>query len=325
MLNAALLPFQSGPASYTHAQFPMVWERNFDKKLTEVGRFCKKFINFRRELKIELGVLFDVALAAIELSRRFGNGFHFSNEEFLQHMGHTVSLRKLVRDKGALSKLGLFHCRGGVKNRTHYYLHEVWFDSFVNRLFSKLGVLQRQNGASHIISNEELLDNDHMSLEKVEVEQNTHSSSSPKAPSITNVEKEMSSMGIYLPVARKLVVDHGEEKVVREMAYINGLRNIKNRGAYLNKILNNCHPLNCPTPPIHQESKIMEDPAKAQGLRHTVEEEAIRRLSLRGKNDPRLDFNNFKKDNCIDLCREYDEELFEEINKIRCIKMGVQR
>ena len=60
----------------------------------------------------------------------------------------------------------------------------------------------------------------------------------------------------------------------------------------------------------------MENPQKAQDVRQRFEKEAIRRLSARGKDDPRLDFNNFKNPNMIDICREYDRELFEEVNYI---------
>lgn len=134
-------------------QIPNIWDRRFDAKMVELGKAHGVWIDVFGELRKKLGRLYDVVSQTIYLSRRFNqNGFHFSALQFIEHMGGTISESSLYRRKNKARELGIFHCYGGVKNRTHFVLHNDWFKSFINDYFIKLGILHRQNDGSHIIS-----------------------------------------------------------------------------------------------------------------------------------------------------------------------------
>lgn len=133
-----------------------IWDRDFQKQIRQVGKDNGIFINIRKELKAIVGKSFDTLDVLIDLAKRYGNGFHHSNTEILHSIDNSISESKLYRDKKELIQLGILHIKNGVKNRSMYYLHPEWFKAFISGVFSKLGILQRQNDRSHIISNDQL-------------------------------------------------------------------------------------------------------------------------------------------------------------------------
>lgn len=131
---------------------PNIWDRNFDLEMARMGKALNKFIDIKKHLRATLGKTYEYVMTCVDLTRRFGWGFHFSNVEFTEFTQGSLSDRTLKRRKvEAKDWVTVAH---GTKNRTLYYLNKGKFASFVNNLLIKLGIQQGQIGPSHIISND---------------------------------------------------------------------------------------------------------------------------------------------------------------------------
>lgn len=145
---------------------PKIWERNFDLEIRRLGKANNIYIDVKKHLKAKLGKCFDYVMGCIDQTRRFGYGFHYSDNEFLESMQHTLSLRTLSRRKVEAAEFIVV--KHGVKNRSFYYLNKKWFENFINDLLIKLGIQQRQSGVSHIISNDHTPVLDHIFINNID-------------------------------------------------------------------------------------------------------------------------------------------------------------
>ena len=190
-----------------------IGDRTFDKQIAKLGKLHNIYIDIYRELRAELGKKYDYVAACIELTRRFGYGFHFSNIELIDHTINQFSDRTLKRRKiEAKEQVVVGH---GVKNRSFYYLNKVWFEAFINRVFTKLGIQQGQNGPSHIISYDPTPVLDHIFINNIDlkiIEEYEEEERRQKAPVVaieaplsekqinTRIEKHISDKQLQLEV-----------------------------------------------------------------------------------------------------------------------------
>lgn len=281
------------------ANFPHIFERNFKQEVRRLGNTTGVYIDVYKELRIVLGNAYEVAAAIIELARRFGNGFHHSNDEVLHHMGNTISDAKLYRDKQKLKKLGVLHLGSTVKNRTVYFLKADWFQALVLGLFNKLGVQQRQNDGSHIISNESSVEHDHDQIEK------------PK--SNKELIQKLDAIGTDIFTANKMIKKAGAARVEQELEYVLSLPQITKPGAYLYLIINNLDRNNPYRPQSGPEAIKVSEPYELVAKRlQRIENEARRRLSNRGIVDP-MSVAPVNMATLFDESRKYSEQVTAEI------------
>jgi hypothetical protein len=169
-----------------------IGDRAFDRQIAELGKSHGVYIDIYKELRANLGKKYDYVAACIELTRRFGWGFHYSNTEFIDHTLNQFSDRTLKRRKvEAKDCVTVDH---GAKNRSFYYLNKTWFDGFINGIFNKLGIQQGQIGPSHIISNDPTPVLDHIFINNIDlkiIEEYENLERGPKSPIIA-IEKPLS-------------------------------------------------------------------------------------------------------------------------------------
>lgn len=188
-----------------------IWDRDFAKQIRQVGKDNGIFINIRKELKAIVGKSFDTLDVLIDLAKRYGNGFHHSNTEILHSIDNSISESKLYRDKKELIQLGILHIKNGVKNRSMYYLHPEWFKAFISGVFSKLGILQRQNDRSHIISNDHINvihSHNHYDDDKFKKAQRT------EPPKPTEPIQPNSATELKTPLAKQIATLTDEERAL---------------------------------------------------------------------------------------------------------------
>ncbi len=217
---------------YTPAQSPVlcIWSRTFSKDIATIGKIHGVFIDVFKELQRELGKTYDYVASVISLSRRFGHGFHLSNEQFLECMPGIGCDRTLKRRKAKYHELGIVIIGHGCKNRTFYYLNEQWFEAFLSRLFTKLGVQLGQNDPSHIIS---IISSER----EQEKSMDTPTKTAPREPidliAVGSLIKKSETLGLTDQAIIRLIRQHGLNVVTEKLDMLAAQKGVHSPYAWL--------------------------------------------------------------------------------------------
>lgn len=258
--NPSITPsYVNTPVVFPHLN---IWERTFDKQIVALGTANHKHIDVYKELRAALGKCYSYVAQVIELSRRYGYGFHCSNEEFIEHSLQTISDRTLKRRKVEGSEF--VTVKHGVKNRTLYYLNKSWFQNFINGILSKLGIQQGQFGPSHIISTDQELDilpshNNH-TIENLNEYDNLQKGLSTELPKPTKpkstfpvsktiasytpeeaaLHKTLQSFGIVVPLIARFIKTYSLMQIYDKIELAkNHVADPNKMGAYIRRALEN--------------------------------------------------------------------------------------